>query len=363
MKLISIFGTRPQLIKVSMISKSIGNMFEHISVDTGQHYDDNMSKIFFEELEIPKPKYNLGIGSGTHGYQTGEMLKRIEDVLKKENPKVVLVYGDTNSTLAGALASAKLHIPVAHIEAGLRSFNKSMPEEINRIVTDHISDILFTPTQTAVNNLKQEGITKGVFNVGDVMYDSLLYFLDISNKKSKIMEKYGLKPRGYYFATIHRAENTDNKNKLTNIVNCLININEPLVFPIHPRTLKKLKDYHIYSKLKTAPNILLTDALGYLDSIQLMKNAKKIITDSGGIQKEAYMLDVPCITLREETEWIETVQSGWNILTGTDAEKIINAIDHFNPYTKKLNLFGDGKASLKVHEILCELFSTDLEAA
>lgn len=326
MKVISIVGARPQFIKLAPLSKELRSSgFNEIIVHTGQHYDENMSDLFFEELEIPKPNYNLGIGSGSHGEQTGRMLIALEEVILKESPDLIIVYGDTNSTLAGALCASKLHIKLAHVEAGLRSFNKKMPEEINRIVADHLSDILFVPTQTALENLKREGIIDGVYLVGDLMFDALMHFSKISQTKSKILEALNLTPKSYYLATIHRAENTDNYDRLKNILESLAELDSLVVFPIHPRTLNRIRAYNLEHLLE---KLLVIDPVGYLDMIQLEKNAQIILTDSGGVQKEAFWLRVPCITLRDETEWIETIKYNWNRLVGVDRDKILEALQN-----------------------------------
>jgi len=354
MKIATVVGARPQFIKMAPVSRELEKRgMGEIIIHTGQHYDYEMNKIFFNQLGIREPDYNLGVGSGSHGYQTGEMLKKIEEVLIKENPNVVLVYGDTNSTLAGALAAVKLHIKVAHVEAGLRSFDKKMPEEINRVLTDHVSDYLFAPTETAVKNLYNEGIRQGVYLTGDVMYDALIHNIEIARENSEILRKLDLKPKAYLLATVHRAENTDSPENLRNIIEAFIESGELIVFPVHPRTRKYLKLYGLIEKIENSDNLLLIDPVGYLDMLVLEENAKKILTDSGGVQKEAYFLKVPCITLRERSEWVETVEDGWNILVGADKEKIVKAIAEFKPsggtYTYK---FGDGKASQRIVEIL-----------
>jgi len=353
MKIASIVGARPQFVKCSSISKVLRKNNHEILIHTGQHYDYEMSKLFFDQLDIPKPDYNLEVGSGNQGEQTGNMIIEIEKVLLKEKPDIALVYGDTNSTLAGALASIKLHIPVGHIEAGLRSFDRKMPEEINRILTDHCSDILFCPTKLAVKNLKREGITKGVYLVGDVMVDVLNSYIRIAEKKSNILNDLNLKSKEYYLVTVHRAENTDDFNKLKNIVDAFCEIGN-IVFPCHPRTKKRLKEFGLWKKLKKRVEII--KPVGYLDMILLEKNAKSILTDSGGIQKEAYILKVPCITLRDTTEWIETVEDGWNMLVGADKEKIIKTVNRFKPSSEihKEN-FGSGDTSRKIAKILTDM--------
>jgi UDP-N-acetylglucosamine 2-epimerase (non-hydrolysing) len=354
MKTATVVGARPQFIKMAPVSKELRKHFNEIIIHTGQHYDYEMNKIFFDELNIPEPDYHLDVGSGSHGYQTGEMLKRIEEVLIKENPDFVLTYGDTNSTLAGALAGAKRHIKVGHVEAGMRSFDRSMPEEINRILTDHCSDLLFCPTKTAVENLEREGIAEGVYLTGDVMVDSLLHNKEIAESKSKILNDLDLKSKEYLVATIHRASNTDNKKNLENVVNAFSEVDEIIIFPVHPRTEKFLKEYGLYDKLKAS--VKLVKPLGYLDFLKIMNHAKKILTDSGGIQKEAYILKVPCITLRENTEWVETVEDGWNVLVGADKEKIVKMINEFEPSLERhKERFGSGNASRHVVKFIEEL--------
>lgn len=353
MKIVSVIGARPQFIKYAPLSKELRKSHQDILIHTGQHYDYNMNKVFFDELGIPAPDYNLGVGSGTHAYQTGEMLKGIEDVLTKEKPDMLMVYGDTNSTLAGALAAAKLHIKVAHVEAGLRSFDKSMPEEINRILADHCSNFLFCPTQTALDNLNNEGITKGVYLTGDVMVDALNANKEIA-ERSNILNELGLTDKKYLVVTIHRASNTDVRENLENIVKVLIQIadmGENLVFPIHPRTQKLLANYGLLDSLKARIKVI--EPLGYFEFLKLLNHSKKVLTDSGGIQKEAYIFKIPCITLRDNTEWVETVQDGWNVLAGTDTENIIKLAQGFNPSHPHTSLYGQG-ACEKIVGIICE---------
>ena len=330
MKIVTVVGARPQFIKAAVLSREIRKDHTEVLVHTGQHYDQNMSDIFFEELGIPAPDYNLGIGSGPHGKQTGEMLAAIEEVLLNEKPDWVLVYGDTNSTLAGALAAVKLHISVAHVEAGLRSFNRRMPEETNRVLTDHASDLLLCPTQTAVDNLEKEGITTGVHLVGDVMYNALMWAA-AQQKEPSILDTLDLEPGKYLLATVHRAENTDDPERLGGILSAFDQVQETLVWPVHPRTRQKLQEMG----WKPAAHVKLIEPLGYLDMAQLQKNARMILTDSGGVQKEASWLGVPCITLREETEWVETVQSGWNRLAGTKPKEILIAIIKAQNHSKR----------------------------
>lgn len=347
MKIVSIVGARPQFIKAAPVSASLRQQFSEILVHTGQHYDHGMSAVFFEELGIPEPDYNLSIGSGTHGQQTGQMLAAIEAVLLQEKPDWLLVYGDTNSTLAGAVAAAKLHIPIAHIEAGLRSFNRTMPEEINRILTDHCSRLLFCPTQTAVDNLATEGIRRGVHLVGDVMVDALYYFLPKA-EQSPILSQHHLPPGEYVLATIHRASNTDTAEALGQVLTCLAQSQWPVLWPIHPRTAAALQRF----SLTPPANVRLIPPVGYLEMLALEKNARFILTDSGGVQKEAYILAVPCLTLREDTEWVETVAQGWNLLVGTDAEKVSEALARPRPDTSPPPVFGDGAAAAQIAQHL-----------
>lgn len=357
-KIITIIGARPQFIKAAPVSRVVIEHNRHSSkalhevlVHTGQHYDKNMSQVFFDELNIPQADYNLGLGGGHHGVMTGQMLERIEAVLFKERPDWVIVYGDTNSTLAGALAAAKLHIPVAHVEAGLRSFNRRMPEEINRVLTDHISSLLYCPTETAVKNLAAEGITKDVHLVGDVMYDALLYNIQIAEKKSSILAQLSVRPKGYLLATVHRAENTDERQNLKNIMEAFYKLacsGEYVIFPAHPRTQKKLADMDDYSHAK----LLIIDPVPYLDMLVLEKNAKMILTDSGGVQKEGFWFHVPTLTLREETEWVETIESGWNRLVCIDPDSIVEAVISAKEGNLEDFPFGCGEASVQIVELL-----------
>lgn len=352
MKIVSIIGARPQFIKCAPVSRALRKEHKEILVHTGQHYDENMSGIFFEELSIPKPDYHLGIGSGSHGAQTGSMIAAIEEVLLQEEPDMVLVYGDTNSTLAGALAAAKLHIPVAHVEAGLRSFDRSMPEEINRVLTDHASDLLFVPTENGVANLAREGIQKGVYRVGDVMVDALLFNKELAGR-SDILDRLNLKSGAYYLATVHRASNTDEEQNLRSIIAAFAALDRRVIFPAHPRTLKYLEKYGIAA----GANMRVIEPLPYLDMLQLLSQAAIVLTDSGGVQKEAYILKVPCITLRENTEWVETVDDGWNMLAGADTDRIITAVRQMTGDGRNLQKghsahYGDGNAADEIRRII-----------
>ncbi len=344
MKVLTIIGARPQFIKAAVVSRILRQKNTEVMVHTGQHYDYLMSDVFFSELEIPKPDHNLQVGSAKHSEQTGEMLIRLEPVFEQEKPDFVLVYGDTNSTLAGALVASKLHIPVAHVEAGLRSFNREMPEEINRVLTDHVSQLLFCSSQQGVDNLKLEGITNGVHIVGDVMYDAILKYIGLAEKKSGVLSTLNLEAGKYLLATIHRAENVDDSERLFDILETLAMTGETVVFPSHPRTLKAIKS----ADFSLGKNIQLVEPVGYLDMLWLEKNARMILTDSGGVQKEAYWLGVPCVTFRRETEWVETVQAGWNIVAGVDRSNILAAVRDFSIPTSRPALFGNGDASQQI---------------
>ena len=356
MKVVSVVGARPQFIKAAPVGKALRAAgHTEVLVHTGQHYDDEMSAVFFRELEIPEPDYNLGVGSGPHGWQTGQMLMRIEEVLMAEKPDWVLVYGDTNSTLAGALAAVKLHIPLAHVEAGLRSFNREMPEEHNRVLTDHCSDLLFCPTQTAVDNLAREGITQGVHLVGDTMYDAVLQFSEIARQRSTILQDLGLKPRGYLLATIHRPYNTDVPENLRNILTAFLETGEPIVFPVHPRTRREIDQLNGVANPDFNCNVKMIEPVGYLDMLVLEQSARAILTDSGGVQKEAYFFSVPCVTLRPDTEWVETVDAGWNVVVGASREAIVKAVSNCGLGQRTPSqIFGDGRAAKRVVHLLAE---------
>ncbi|OGS42065.1 MAG: UDP-N-acetylglucosamine 2-epimerase [Euryarchaeota archaeon RBG_16_62_10] len=355
MKIASIVGARPQFIKLAPLSKELRKNHREVLVDTGQHYDDEMAGNFFHELKLPEPDHSLGIGSGNHGEQTGKMLIEIEKVLVEEEPALVVVFGDTNSTLAGALAAAKLEIPVAHVEAGLRSYDRSMPEEINRVLADHVSSLLFCPTETAKNNLKLDGLTKGVHVVGDVMLDALDMSRAAAEKHSKVLDQFKLKKGEYMLLTVHRPSNTDVKENLRSILKGIGDSDLRTVFPVHPRTAKMLKEHGLE---KAVPgNVVLTKPLSHMDTIWLEANASVVLTDSGGVQKEAYILGTPCITLRTNTEWVETVNAGWNVLVGADAKKIHERIVHFNPPRYRPQAFGPPGASGRIAKIVDEFLS------
>ncbi len=367
MKLVTVIGARPQIIKAAALSRAIRNHYadqiREVIVHTGQHYDDNMSQVFFDELQIPRPDYNLNVGSASHGVQTARMTEGIEDILIKERPDFIVLYGDTNSTLAGAIAAAKIHVPIVHIEAGLRSFNKAMPEEINRIVCDHCSTLLFTPTKAGLENLKHEGFPMGnerpytidnpkVYHCGDIMYDNSLHFADIAEAKTNIIKRLELVDKPYILATIHRDTNTDRPERLGAIFKAMLQLAEesPIVLPLHPRTAKLLKtnlDENLQKQIYSSQNIKLIPPVSFLEMIALERHSQLVMTDSGGVQKEAYFFKKPCIILRPETEWVEIVQTGNAILTDADEGRIMQAWQHFesHPATNFPPIFGDGHAA------------------
>lgn len=357
-QILTIVGTRPQFVKAAMVSRAIAShnatagasTVLHTILHTGQHYERDMSESFFEELGIPRPCVNLGVGSGLHGETTAQMLCGIEQQLLDRQPDWVLLYGDTNSTLAGAIAAAKLHIPIAHVEAGLRSHNRRMPEEINRVLTDHVSALLFCPTRAAVANLAREGITTGVSHVGDVMYDAAQAFTELAVRRSTVLRDLGVAPGRYVLATVHRAENTDNADRLSSIIAALeaLAVNEPVLFPVHPRTRNKLS-----TSATRLQGVRTLPPQSFLDMLVLERSARVILTDSGGIQKEAYFQRVPCVTLRDETEWTETVATGWNHVVGADTRAILQAVEAAMP-GRTIDDYGDGRAS---HVILTQLLA------
>jgi len=381
MKLLTVVGARPQFIKAAMVSKALADsnllnlaeQVEEVLVHTGQHFDDAMSEIFFEEMGLPRPKYNLGVNSMTHGAMTGRMIELLEDLMRKEFPDAVLVYGDTNSTLAGALAASKLHVPVAHVEAGLRSFNRAMPEEINRVLTDHVSTLLLCPTTTALRNLEREGFSNIVWNaehdnterptadnplavqVGDVMHDAALHFGKLDGVVERPLKRLGLSPKQYFLATVHRAENTDDPSRLAPIIEGLerLSANMPVVMPMHPRTKERLKAAGLLQN--AMKKLFVTEPVGYLDMVGLEKGAKTILTDSGGVQKEAYFHNVPCVTLRSETEWVELVEIGANVLADANPDDIVEAALNMSENgipAFRAELYGAGEASYAVARIV-----------
>lgn len=373
-KIVTIIGARPQIIKSAAISRAIDKEFsqelKEIVVHTGQHYDENMSEIFFDEMGIPKPQYNLGVGSGSHARQTAEMLIGIEDILEKENPDALVVYGDTNSTLAGATAAAKMNIPVVHIEAGLRSYNKSMPEEVNRVVCDHLSTLLFSPTKSGFLNLKKEGFSETntppfnpdnskIYHCGDIMYDNSLFFSELADDKNSVISEFGLNETPFFLSTIHRGSNTDNAENLNEIFEAFLEVMEKnqdkiLVLPLHPRTKNCMDKYlskDTLSKVEANSRIKIIPPVSFFNIIALEKNCEMVITDSGGLQKEAFFFKKPCVILRPETEWVEIVENGNAIITDYHKDKIINAVQHFSNNTNLSypDFYGNGRAA----EFIC----------
>lgn len=353
-KVVSVVGARPQFIKAAPVSRVLRQVAQEVMIHTGQHYDRELSAVFFDELNIPQPDYNLGVGSGSHGWQTGQMLIQIEQVLLAEQPDWVLVYGDTNSTLAGALAAVKLHFPVAHVEAGLRSFSREMPEEHNRVLTDHVADLLFCPTKTAVDNLEREGIRRGVHRVGDVMYDAILHNSAIAEQRSDVLARLGLASGSYALATVHRPYNTDNPQRLQSILLAFADLDLPVVLPVHPRTRQRLTDLGLSDPKSKIQNLELIAPVGYLDMLALERHARLILTDSGGVQKEAFFFAVPCLTLRDETEWVETVEAGWNQVVGADRATIVRAAREFRPVGAPQQFLGDGHSAEQMVALLTQ---------
>ena len=351
MKVITVIGARPQFIKAAVVSNAFrARGIQEVILHTGQHFDSNMSEVFFDELGIPKPAFNLGIGGGSHGQNTGRMLEGIEKVLMEEKPDWLLVYGDTDSTLAAALAAVKLHIPVAHVEAGLRSFNRRMPEEINRILTDHAATMLFAPTEAAMTNLSNEGINcDKVMNVGDVMFDAALFYGAKADQHSQILKKLGIESKKYILATIHRAENTDAPERLKTIIEGMAESGKQIVLPVHPRTRARMQS----AGLTISENVIAIEPVGYLDMVMLEKHAALIMTDSGGVQKEAFFYHVPCITLRDETEWVELVEAGWNqVVPPVNVDVVTKAILATRSQGNFIQPYGKGRAAeLVVNEL------------
>ena len=378
MKIVTVIGARPQIIKAAALSRAISEHFskevQEVIVHTGQHYDDNMSQVFFDELGIPQPDYNLGVGSASHGVQTAKMIEGIEEILLKEKPDYLVLYGDTNSTLAGAIAASKIHVPIVHIEAGLRSFNKSMPEEINRICCDHCSTLLFSPTATGFKNLVNEGFNPdnkkkftidnpGIYHCGDVMYDNSKHFANVADQKSQILDKEGLRGIDYVLCTIHRDNNTDQPERLNAIFNALLKISEEktIVLPLHPRTSKLLKTNlkeDLFNKISDNKNIKIMPPASFFDMIVLERHAQMVVTDSGGVQKEAFFFQKPCLILRSETEWKEIVECGAAVITDADEDKIVESFNNFveNPPHNYPDFFGDGNAAVFICKEMLENF-------
>ena len=349
-RITTVIGNRPQFIKAAAVSRRLRESHAETLVHTGQHYDDEMSRVFFEELGIPAPDHELGIGSGTNTAQAARMLSALEPLLAEQRPDLVLVYGDTNSTLAGALSAAQAGIPVAHVEAGMRSFDRTMPEELNRVLTDHATELLFCSTVTAVGNLEREGVAGAIHLVGDVMADVSLAFAPIAAERSRVLAELSLEPGGYLLVTAHRAGNVDDPERLERLVALVERLPQPVVFPLHPRTAKRLDEAGLKERLGRAATLV--PPLGYLDFLQLTRHARAVLTDSGGVQKEAYLLETPCITLRDTTEWVETVAAGWNVLVDLDADAAVAALDQPVPAGEHPDLYGAGKAAARIRDVL-----------
>jgi UDP-N-acetylglucosamine 2-epimerase (non-hydrolysing)/UDP-GlcNAc3NAcA epimerase len=347
MRIVTVIGNRPQFVKAAAVSRPLRERHEELIVNTGQHYDDELSRVFFEELDVPAPAVELGIGDGSATSQTWRMLQALEPVLADLRPELVLVYGDTNSTLAGALAAAQQRMPVAHVEAGMRSFDMAMPEELNRVLTDHASDLLLCSTGTAVANLSREGVPGSVVLVGDAMADVTLAFAPVAEEKSSALAEIGVAPGEFLLATAHRAGNVDDPARLLRLVELLEALPEPVVFPLHPRTRARLEAAGLMARVA---RLRVTPPLGYLDFLTLARNARAVLTDSGGVQKEAYLLGTPCITLRDTTEWVETLESGWNVLVDLDAQAALRALERPPPAGERPELYGGGRAGERIRD-------------
>ncbi|HYP47089.1 MAG TPA: UDP-N-acetylglucosamine 2-epimerase (non-hydrolyzing) [Thermoleophilaceae bacterium] len=351
MRIVTIIGNRPQFVKAAAVSLALRDAHDELIVHTGQHYDDELSRIFFDELGVPAPARELGAGSGSNTAQTARILGQLEPVLEELRPELVLVYGDTNSTLAGALIAAQKRLPVAHVEAGMRSFDRSMPEELNRVLADHASDLLLCSTPTAVANLEREAARGAVHLVGDVMADVSFAFRDLAETRSQALEERGLRPGGYLLVTAHRAGNVDDPERLERLVELLEALPLPAVLPLHPRTRARLEQAALLDRVEAIGGLELSSPLGYLDFLQLTSHARAVLTDSGGVQKEAYLLGVPCVTLRDTTEWVETVEVGWNVLVDLDSDAALAALERSVP-AERPQLYGDGRAAQRVLEVI-----------
>ena len=352
MRIVTIIGNRPQFVKAAAVSRRLREDHEELIVHTGQHYDDELSRVFFEELGVPAPARQLETGSGSSSAQTARMLAALEPELAALQPDLALVYGDTNSTLAGALAAAQAAIPVGHVEAGMRSFDRSMPEELNRVLTDHACELLFCSTPVAVQNLEREGIAAGHHLVGDVMADLCLAFAPVAERRSRALHEHGLEPGGYLLVTAHRAGNVDDRERLRSLVGLLEALPGPAVLPLHPRTRRRLEEAGWLERVERLSDLRLTPPLGYLDFLQLARHAAAVVTDSGGVQKEAYLLGVPCVTLRDRTEWVETVEAGWNVLVDLDRDATLAALGRPRPAGERPELYGGGRAGQRIRELL-----------
>jgi UDP-N-acetylglucosamine 2-epimerase (non-hydrolysing) len=349
-KVLTVVGARPQFIKAAAVSRELRRRHEEVLIHTGQHYDEEMSDVFFEELGIPEPDDNLGVGSSSHGAQTAEMLAGLEEQIEAEDPDAVLVYGDTNSTLAAAIAAAKMDTDLAHVEAGLRSYNREMPEEMNRVLTDHAADLLFAPSRRAVANLREESVPGAVHDTGDVMHDAVLWARERAADNAEILAELGVEPGEYVLATVHRASNTDDPDRLAAVLDALAADPREVVLPAHPRTINRMQEYEMYDDARE--KLTLVDPVGYLDFVRLQDCADAVATDSGGVQKEAFFLDTPCVTMREETEWRETVEAGWNELVGANETAIRWALADADPPAEKPRPYGDGDAAARITDLL-----------